>query len=66
MTPLPSFVTFDPATRVFSFNSVVDSDMGSYQIAVYATLTNAQVDISYFTLTVKSPCEIATWTNPSV
>jgi hypothetical protein len=59
-------VTFDPATRVFTFNSLVDSDMGNYQIAVYATLTNAQVDISYFTLTVKSPCETATWTNPTV
>jgi hypothetical protein len=40
--------------------------MGNYQIAVFATLTNAQVDISFFTLTVKSPCEIATWTHPVV
>lgn len=66
MTPLPSFVTFNPTTRVFTFDSLVDSDMGDYQIAVYATLTNAQVDISYYTLTVKSPCEIATWTHPTV
>jgi hypothetical protein len=47
-TPLPSFVTFDPSTRIFSFYSLVDSDMGNYQITVFATLTNAQVDISYF------------------
>ncbi len=40
--------------------------MGSYQIAVFATLTNAQVDISYFTLTVNSPCELASWTHPTV
>jgi hypothetical protein len=59
-------VTFDPTTRIFSFYSLADSDMGNYQIAVFATLTNAQVDISYFTLKVKSPCEIATWTHPVV
>ncbi len=65
-TPLPSFVTFNPGTRQFSFDSLVDSDMGNYPIAVFATLTNAQVDISYFTLTVKSPCELGLWTHPSV
>jgi hypothetical protein len=65
-TPLPSFVTFNPATRQFTFNSLVDSDMGNHQIAVFATLTNAQVDISYFTLAVKSPCELGLWTHPSV
>jgi hypothetical protein len=59
-------VTFNPTTRLFSFNSLVDSDARNYQIAVFATLTNAQVDISYFTLTVKSPCELATWTNLTV
>jgi hypothetical protein len=59
-------VTFNPTTRLFSFNSLVDSDARNYQIAVFATLTNAQVDIRYFTLTVKSPCELATWTNPTV
>ena len=66
-TPLPSFVTFNPATRQFTFDSMInDSEMGNYQIAVFATLTNAQVDISYFTLTIKSPCELASWTHPTV
>ena len=65
-TPLPTFVTFNPTTREFTFNSLVDSDAGNYQIAVFATLTNAQVDISYFNLTVKSPCELASWTDPTV
>jgi hypothetical protein len=40
--------------------------MGVYTIEVYATLKNTQVDYSWFTLIVKSACETALWTNPTI
>jgi hypothetical protein len=40
-SPLKSFVTFNPTSRTFTFNSLAYSDIGSYTIGVFATLTNA-------------------------